>query len=211
MADANPTPGDNGLGAKKNGIPLWIWVGGAVVLIVGGYYIYKGRQATAATQAASTTSQTATTDTSDSGIGTEQYETLLSQLRDLQGEESTQSNPPPPRVVSVGSVNPPPLSTSPPVSPPPPPPTSPPPPPPVTTSPTPNPVSPNVVTVQPYPAWNSTLWGIAQKEYGDGSQYPKIFAANENLIVGQEEAHGMSAADAQSRKWLYPGEAITVP
>jgi nucleoid-associated protein YgaU len=65
--------------------------------------------------------------------------------------------------------------------------------------------------VAAYPAWNSTLWGIAQKEYGSGSDDTKIWNANQSLIEGQEIKHGMTKAEADSKKWLYPGEVLTIP
>jgi nucleoid-associated protein YgaU len=69
------------------------------------------------------------------------------------------------------------------------------------------------VTTAASPAWNSTLAGIAQKEYGSQSaaNINKLWTANQALIEGQEIKHGMTKAVADQRKWLYPGEVLTIP
>jgi len=186
---------------KKAGVPLWIWITGGAGLLAIAYFWYKNKSSSAAAANTTATNATGTTDTS--GLATDQYEVLLSQIRDLQGQESSEPAP----GSSTGSgvtatpivgVGPLPVPTSPsPIS--------------TTPTPTPTPATANTVTTAAWPAWNSTLWGIAQKQYGDGSQYPKIFSANQNLIVGQEIAHGLSATDAQTKKYLYPGETLTIP
>lgn len=47
---------------------------------------------------------------------------------------------------------------------------------------TPQPQSQRTVKVEKWPSQNSTLWGIAKTEYGDGSQWPKIYNANKDKI-----------------------------
>lgn len=46
----------------------------------------------------------------------------------------------------------------------------------------PPPSSIRTVTVTPWPTQTSTLWGIAQKFYGNGQQWQKIYAANKAKI-----------------------------
>ena len=42
-----------------------------------------------------------------------------------------------------------------------------------------------------------TLWGIAQKFYGDGSRYTEIYEANKDKI---SDPH-----------WIYPGQEFVIP
>lgn len=44
------------------------------------------------------------------------------------------------------------------------------------------PVPQRIFIVQHWPAQGSTLWGIAQIEYGNGAQWPKIYNANKQAI-----------------------------
>lgn len=55
--------------------------------------------------------------------------------------------------------------------------------------------------------WNSTLWGIAQHVYGNGAQYPKIFAANK---VGVMRPDG-TAGFISNPNLIHPGDRIFVP
>lgn len=54
-----------------------------------------------------------------------------------------------------------------------------------------------------------TLWGIAKEHYGDGSQYSKIYAANNELIEASAKKHGKSSSE--NGRWIYPGDVYTIP
>lgn len=57
--------------------------------------------------------------------------------------------------------------------------------------------------------WCSTLWGIAAHWYGDGSQYPRIYAANAGLIEQTAQAHGF--ASSGGGHWIFPGMVLVIP
>ena len=40
-----------------------------------------------------------------------------------------------------------------------------------------------------WPAWNSTLWGIAKHYYGNGALWPKIYNANRHIIKNPNVLH----------------------
>src|SRR5258708_10264259 len=91
MADPTPpiqTPpkqgGGSGFTKKMAGIPMWGWAAiaaaGTIVLVM--WYKNKKSSATAPTLDTSTLNQAG-------GIDTQQYETLLAQIRALQGESDT--------------------------------------------------------------------------------------------------------------------------
>lgn len=54
-----------------------------------------------------------------------------------------------------------------------------------------------------------TLWGISKQNYGDGSQYPKIYNANSATIESTAQSHGK--ASSENGHWIYPGEVLTIP
>lgn len=54
------------------------------------------------------------------------------------------------------------------------------------------------VTVTPWPTQNSTLWGIAQSVYGDGTKWPQIYAANK-------------AAIGNNPNLIYAGTKLVIP
>ena len=54
-----------------------------------------------------------------------------------------------------------------------------------------------------------TLWAIAKKYYGSGTQYPKIYEANVNLIESTAKAHGKKSSS--NGHWIWPGEVLTIP
>ena len=56
----------------------------------------------------------------------------------------------------------------------------------------------HTVTVAAWPAKNSTLFGIAQSVYGDGNQWPKIYAANKAKI-------------GNNPNLIYAGTVLTIP
>lgn len=51
-------------------------------------------------------------------------------------------------------------------------------------APAPAPAPSNTIVVEPWPAQNSTLWGISESAYGDGSRWPDIYNANAGTIGG---------------------------
>lgn len=53
-------------------------------------------------------------------------------------------------------------------------------------------------TVEPWPSQNSTLWGIAETFYGDGSRWPEIYSANVGTIGGDPNL-------------IQPGMVLTIP
>lgn len=208
MADEPGT--GTGMNKKILGMPMWLAITGGAALVAGVYFWYRNKKSATAASSTTSTNGTSTSDSGNAGLDTEEYESLLAQLRDIQGEEASEPNPAPgppgppgppgkpgPPVLQGGN---PPGSGKPPVKAPPP-------------APAPHPTQKKTVKVAPYPAWNSTLWGIAGKEYGksDTQNVDKIYTANEPLIVGEEIRHGMSRTQAQQRKWLYPGEVLSIP
>lgn len=54
-----------------------------------------------------------------------------------------------------------------------------------------------------------TLWAIANKYYGSGSQYTKIYNANKTTIENAAKAHGKSSSSGGH--WIYPGTVLTIP
>lgn len=213
---ADPTP-QTAPGKKLFGMPMWVVLSGGTALVVGVYMLWKKKQAastsTSTTDTSGTsTSSTDTTGSTETGLGTDQYESLLALLRDIQSNQGSDTDtnqtvtapPPVPSgnptsgTIPLQGGNPPrnPVAT------------------PVKATPSPaKSATTKTVTVAPSPAWNSTLWGISGHEYGTASQagVDKIYNANKTLINGQEIRHGMTATQAQQRKWLYPGELLTIP
>lgn len=205
MAESDATSG-GGFSRKVMGLPMWAWpaiAGGAAVI----YILWRrhSKSAAAASTAATATQQQPLTNDQPSGLATDQYESILALLRDIQGQEAQEPTP-------VDVDKPPIQGGKPPVGNPGGPVKVPPPTPAPVPTPTPPPPQPKkTVTVGRWPAWNSTLFGIAQREYGSGAQYPKIFNENQSLIVGEELRHGMTQQQALKNKWLYPGEVLQIP
>lgn len=54
-----------------------------------------------------------------------------------------------------------------------------------------------------------TLWAIATKYYGNGSQYTKIYNANKDMIEKEAKKHGKSSSS--SGHWIYPGNTLIIP
>lgn len=54
-----------------------------------------------------------------------------------------------------------------------------------------------------------SLWKIAQKQYGDGSKWKKIYDANKDTIEAAAKKHGKKSSD--SGKWIYPGASLIIP
>ncbi len=54
-----------------------------------------------------------------------------------------------------------------------------------------------------------TLWGIARKYYGKGSEYSKIYSANKDLIEKTAKKRGKKNSD--NGHWIFPGTVLTIP
>lgn len=172
MAD-DPTGTSNPLRQKLMGLPVWGWLVVFTALGVVGVVWMEHRKKPADTST-DTTGQGASFDATDTGLATDQYETLLAQVRDLQGELSTPITGPP---GPPGPVGPPGTLPKPP---PPKPPGNEEPPPPKTPA-------VKYVTVTRWPSKDSTLSGIAADKYGNAALWPKIYQAN---IAGKKRADG---------------------
>jgi hypothetical protein len=88
MADTGPP---TGLQHKVGGLPQWAWIGLATAAAVVGMVWWKSRS-TAASTTSTTPTTTADTSGQATGLSTEQYESLLALLRDIQGNQSTPVN-----------------------------------------------------------------------------------------------------------------------
>lgn len=53
------------------------------------------------------------------------------------------------------------------------------------------------------------LWDIAQKKYGSGTSWRKIYDANKNVIESTAKKYGKSSS--QDGWWIYPGTHLTIP
>lgn len=56
---------------------------------------------------------------------------------------------------------------------------------------------------------NDTLWAIATRFYGNGTQYMKIYNANSSVIESTAKAHGFSSS--QQGHWIWAGTQLTIP
>lgn len=54
-----------------------------------------------------------------------------------------------------------------------------------------------------------TLWGIAQRYYGNGAQYGKIYEANRETIEAEAKRRGKQGSN--NGHWIYPGTVLTIP
>lgn len=54
-----------------------------------------------------------------------------------------------------------------------------------------------------------TLWGIATKFYGDGTQYTKIYNASKDIIESTAKSRGFGSSD--NGHWIWAGEVLTIP
>lgn len=192
------------MGNKWLGLPVWAWLGIGSVVAGVGWFLYKKHEANtaASTTAAASTANTGTasTDTSGAaGLDTNQYESLLALLQDIQGEVSTSTPPaatttttaPPPVVHPVGTPVPGPGTpiAAPPVSTP-------------VTAPT-----ANTYTV----ASGDSLFTIAAKKLGSGNNWPQLLSANKTVITNTALQHGATPAKAASGSLVYPGEILVIP
>lgn len=54
-----------------------------------------------------------------------------------------------------------------------------------------------------------TLWAIATRYYGSGTQYMKIYNANKSTIESAAKSHGRSSS--QNGHWIWAGTTLTIP
>lgn len=54
-----------------------------------------------------------------------------------------------------------------------------------------------------------TLWAIAERELGSGTDWTRIYDANEDTIEDTAQEHGKSSSD--HGHWIWPGEVLTIP
>jgi hypothetical protein len=54
-----------------------------------------------------------------------------------------------------------------------------------------------------------TLWAIAKKYLGSGTQYTTIYDANADVIESTAKAHGKSSSS--NGHWIWPGEVLSIP
>ena len=54
-----------------------------------------------------------------------------------------------------------------------------------------------------------TLWAIAKRFYGNGSEWGKIYNANKSTIEAEAKKHGK--ASSSNGHWIYPGCKLTIP
>lgn len=83
----NPSAG-GGLNTKLGPLPYWGWLGLVAAGAVVGMVWWRSRKSATATDAQTGAAQQLTSGSTD-GLQTEQYESLLALLRDLQGQPST--------------------------------------------------------------------------------------------------------------------------
>ncbi len=98
MPDPGPAPqpdGGMGLEKKLGPLPRWAWIGLTAAAAVVGLVWWRSRKSAQPTDTTTTSSSSGEAQ----GLSTEQYESLLAILRDLQGKPSTEpgdTTPPPP-------------------------------------------------------------------------------------------------------------------
>ena len=56
---------------------------------------------------------------------------------------------------------------------------------------------------------SDTLWGIAQRSYGDGSRWRDIYDANADTLDTEARNRGMSSSD--QGHWIWAGTQIVIP
>lgn len=54
-----------------------------------------------------------------------------------------------------------------------------------------------------------TLWSIARRKLGDGSQYTKIYSLNQSTIEAEAKKHGKTSSG--NGHWIYPGTVLILP
>lgn len=180
---------------KKAGpMPVWAWaVFGVGALAV--FLIYRQKKS----GAASANGQTTTSSPNATALGSNELSNLVPtaypmpfQLGDVFVNNSQTVGP-------VTQTN----------HPPPPPPHPPPPPPPP--HPQPHPPPPPKTTNTTYTIVSGdTLWGIAQRFYGNGNDWKTLYNANQAVIEQYAKAHGLWNPSDPGH-WIFPGERIIIP
>jgi hypothetical protein len=92
MAETKPATGTS-WNRRTLGLPAWSWIPVISGVTAVGWMLYRKRKSAASASnntAPATPATTPTTLDNTAGIATDQYETLLSQLRDLQGNISSE-------------------------------------------------------------------------------------------------------------------------
>jgi|SRR5690554_521809 len=51
-----------------------------------------------------------------------------------------------------------------------------------------------------------TLWAIASKYYGSGTQWRKIWEANKSMLIARDKRNQKTPGH-----WIYPGQVLTIP
>lgn len=207
---AEPEGGTGTPRKKVLGLPTWAWpvIIGAGGLV--GFYLWKRRKASAASTAtAANTTATGSSQTNDqpSGLATDQYESILALLRDMQGQESNETEPAEPPPIHGGR---PPSGPYPPVpvgGTPAPPPAPPPTPAPKPPAPTPQPTQ-KTYTVKS----GDTMSAIASKtRFGGGEAGADklyYYDGNAQVIRTGAQKHGHKTDYVH---WIYPGEVLHLP
>jgi LysM repeat protein len=200
-------------GKKILGLPSWSWILIAGVGAGALYFVWKRKSsasASAASNAPSTAATAGTSQTNDqpSGLATDQYESLLALLRDMQSQEGneTETEPPPLHGGNPPGKGGPPIPVGGPPTP--------------TPKPTPKPAPPPAPKPAPPPASNKTytvksgdtLWAIAPK-VGLGSGQAGVdklynYDGNAQTIRAEAEKHGFHS---DFQHWIFPGEVLHLP
>ena len=187
------------MGNKWKGIPVWAWLSIGAMTVGVGWFLYKKHEATVAAAAANTAATantgTASTDTSGAaGLDTNQYESLLALLQDIQGAVSTPPGTPTPTT---------PVQTGPVIQP---------------VGPEPGPGGPIAIPPVSTPSANTytvmsgdSLFTIAAKKLGNSADWTQLLAANKSVITNTALQHGATPAKAASGSLIYPGEKLVIP
>lgn len=172
------------------GVPNYVWLLGIALVTVVGVVWWRSRHGQSAGGGGiSATNPNSPVDASTAGLATDQYESLLALLNDLQGRPSIPGPAGP-----AGPAGPPgsPGSTPAPAPAP---------------APTPTPTSPGPVS-QPTTysvVSGDTLSGIASRF---GTTWQNLYDMNRNIIDNAAHQHGFYSNEYN---WIFPGEQLVVP
>lgn len=195
------------------GAPVWVWGGGVGIVGIALLLRFKTPNSTSIPQ---NTGILPTTQTASGSVPASLIPQFVNQVYNQETPPIVTVNDNTPVTINNPSPGPAPQIPSPAPMPIPQPP-SPPPPAPIPApiqAPAPQPVQQPAgqwVTVTPWSrgssSWSSTLWGIAQHFYGNGSQYGRIFSANRSGVMRPDG----SAGSISNPSLIYPGERLWVP